>query len=161
MSLDVRRHDAFHRREMSLVRVGWVALSLFLAAGLLGLLGPGPLSSRTAVGPRGLVEVEYQAMAHIEADDSLTLRFAPEAVEDGTIVVDLVGDWVHAVEWQGVTPQPAGESLVPNGLRLEFDAAGEGVTQVQIFFRPQALWRQSAVATVRGDAAAFHPFVLP
>lgn len=161
MSLEVRTHEEFQRRERDLARVGWAVLTVFLVAGLVGLLGPGPLSSRTAVSPRGLVEVDYQAVAHIEADDSLILRFAPGAVEDGTVVVDVVGDWVHAVEWQAVTPQPAAESLVPGGVRLEFDAAGAGVTQAQVFFRPQALWRRAATATVRGDTASFDPVVLP
>lgn len=123
MTLEVDRHEAFRRREHAVTSVGWVVMGVLVLAGLFGFVGPGPWSESTERSPGGAVEVGYLRVAHIEADDSLTLTFSPDAVEDGTIVADLTGPWVAGVDRQGITPTPSEETLIPGGVRLEFPAA--------------------------------------
>lgn len=166
MTLEVDRHEAFRRREHAVTSVGWVVMGALVLAGLFGFVGPGPWSESTERSPGGAVEVGYLRVAHIEADDSLTLTFSPDAVEDGTIVADLTGPWVAGVDRQGITPTPSEETLIPGGVRLEFPAAtttgdpGEAL-EVAILFRAQELWSLPGRLDVAGETAEFSQFVLP
>lgn len=95
MDLEIRQDQRFQQREWRLERIGWTLIALFVLAGLLGLLGPGPLSWATARSDGGLVEVEYQRFTHWVADDTVEIRVAPDAVGAGAFEVTLTGDWVE------------------------------------------------------------------
>src|SRR5690625_1718489 len=126
MRLDIEQDARFQQREWRIERVGWVLLTLFIVAGLVGVLGTGPLSWTTARSPHGVVAVAYQRVTHHEADDSIELTFSPEAVQDGTVVVELTGSWVTGVDRQSMAPEPAEERVVPGGTVLELPVERAG-----------------------------------
>jgi hypothetical protein len=50
----------FQQRMWAVQRVGWVVIMCILVAALLGLLGSGPLASRTLNSPQGGFRLEYE-----------------------------------------------------------------------------------------------------
>lgn len=167
MGLEVRQHERFQQREWRFERVGWALVGLFVVAGLLGFLGKGPFSWATARSESGWVAVEYQRINHHEADDAITLQFAPEAVQNDTITVEFTGSWISGVDRQGISPQPSDELLTPGGVALEFpvDRAGTPETgralNVTITFRAQEYGALSGEVSVAAERASFSQFVLP
>lgn len=161
VTLQIGQNERFQRREWRFERIGWVIVALFVVAGLVGLLGTGPLSWATAGSDQGLVTVEYQRITHHEADDSLELLFAAEAVEDGTISLELNGSWVAGVDIQSISPQPAEERAVPGGVVFDIAVERPGQTSVVIGFRAQEYGTLDAAVAVRDDTASFTQLVLP
>ncbi len=82
--LDLDDDADFERRDRQLTRVGWILLTAFVLAAFVGLLGPGPLSARTPTSADGALGVEYHAIGHIEADDSMSLLLDASTVEGDT-----------------------------------------------------------------------------
>lgn len=161
MDLEIRQDEAFQRREWRFERIGWGVLTLFVLAGLLGLLGKGPLSWATA-SAGDVVAVEHSSITRVEADDSVVLTFGPEAVAGDTVTVQLVGSWATDVDLRSISPQPSEESLVPGGRVLEFavDTIGEDLA-VLIMFRAQGIGVYAADVTVADRTASFRQLVLP
>lgn len=161
MALEIQQDERFQRRESRVERVGWGVLAVFVLAGGVGALGPGPLSWRADSGPEGVVTAEYDRVGHIEADDSLTLRLAPEAVVDGAVTVRFTGDWLEHVEIQGTSPQPAEETAVPGGLELEIPAAEGSAVALHIAFRAESVGRLQGTVEAAGDSVTFDQLILP
>ena len=167
MGLDVRQDERFQHREWTAERVGWALMGLLVVAGLLGFLGKGPFSWATARSDRGWVAVEYQRVNHHEADDSIVLAFAPQAVENDAITAELTGSWVSGVDRQGISPQPAEEMLIPGGVVLEFPVERAGTLDtgpaltVTVTFRAQEYGGLSGEVAVVDERASFTQFVLP
>lgn len=161
MTLQIDQNERFQRREWRFERIGWGILGVFVLAGLVGLLGTGPLSWAAARSEQGLVTVEYQRIAHHEADDSVSLVFAADAAEEGTISVELTGSWVAGVDMQGISPQPVEERAVPGGVVFDIAVERPGPTSVLIGFRAQEYGTLEATVAVRGDTTSFTQLVLP
>lgn len=159
VDLEVRQDEEFSRREWALERVGWVVLTLFVLAGLAGLLGSGPLSwSRSGA---DAVVVHYDSTTHFEADESVTLVIGPDAVRDGTAAVTVTGSWVSGVDLQGIVPEPSAQRLVPGGVLLEFDVEIPGELEVQLSFRAQAYGTLTADVGAGDDVVTFSQLVFP
>jgi hypothetical protein len=161
VDLEIRQDERFQQREWRLERIGWTLITLFLLAGLLGLLGPGPLSWATARSDGGLVEVEYQRFTHWVADDTVEIRVAPDAVEAGAFEVTLTGDWVEAADLQGITPQPSEQRSTPQGVVLQVPVEDPADAHVQLSFRAQSVGRLHATVTAGGESARFTQLVWP
>jgi hypothetical protein len=161
MGLQISHNEAFQRREWAFQRVGWIVIGLLVIAGLVGLLGPGPFSGRTASGADGALQVEYQRLAHLEADDLISLTLAPEAVSGDSVNVEIDGHWVRAVDIQGISPQPQEEVETPYGLRLTFPVTPGAGVSVQINFRAQQIGSIDGGVRFEGQTVAFDQFVYP
>ncbi|MFP5334867.1 MAG: hypothetical protein ACLGIV_06090 [Actinomycetes bacterium] len=161
MDLHVRQHERFTRREWRVERVGWVVMTAFVLSGVLGLLGPGPLSWTTAESSNGVVAVDYQRVVHHEADEALTLTFTPEAVQDQQVTLELTGDWLEGIELQGISPAPSSEQLTRDGAVLEWDVDQPGSLEVTVTYRPQRYAALDADLAVRQDRLTLSQLVLP
>lgn len=162
MNLDVEQDLGFPGREERAKRLGWFLMTAFVVAGLVGLLGAGPISSTAEASPDGLVTVVYDEVIRLEADESLTFRLGPEAVVDGSVTLDVTGPWVAAIDWRGTSPTPSSQVLLPDGVRLVFDAApAEEPLTVDLTYRAARLWSQDGTATVQQDDVTYSQFVLP
>lgn len=159
MDLEIGQHERFQQLEWRAERTGWVLIALFVVAGLLGGLGTGVLSWRTA--STGAVTVAYDRVTHHEADDSLTVTFTEAAVEDGTVTAELTGSWPSAVDIDAISPEPAAQLLTPGGLVLEFDVERPGELTVVVSFRAHRHGAQDGRLTVGADTVAFSQFVMP
>lgn len=161
LDLDIEQNDRFQRREWRVERLGWLLLVLFVLAGLLGFLGTGPFSRATANSETGAVQVEYQRVAHHEAEESLTFLFSPDAIEDGKIILELTGSWVGGVDVSSISPTPSTQYAIPGGVAMEFEVLQPGDVQAFFSFRAKDYGGSDARATVGGDSVSFSQLVLP
>ena len=67
-------HSRHQRREWRFERFGWTGFVLILAAGLMGFLGPGPLTFEKRSSDDGLLTIEYQAVEHNGAPGVFVVR---------------------------------------------------------------------------------------
>ncbi|WP_043502512.1 hypothetical protein [Georgenia sp. SUBG003] len=161
MDLDINQHERFQQREWAANRLGWVLLGLFIVAGLVGLLGTGPLSWTTTDSRNGVLTLEHDRVTHYEADDTITLTVAPDAVVDGTVTVQLTGSWPSGVDVQSISPEPAEQRAVPDGLVLEVPVEGGGDVEISVNFRAQEIGTLSGDVAVGDDTVSFSQFVMP
>lgn len=161
MGLQVRQHERFTRREWRIERVGWLVMTVFVVAGLVGLLGPGPLGWTTAETSGGLLAVEYQRVVHHEADESLTFTFSPEAVQDQQVTLEVTGDWLQGIDLQGISPTPSSEKLTRDGAVFEWDVEQPGALEVIVTYRPQGYLVLDADLAVEQDRLTLSQTVLP
>lgn len=116
--LQLRDDPAFLRRSWAGERIGWVFLGLLLAAGILGLLGPGWLSRATAEGP---LRVRYDRFGRLDGEAELQIRLAPP---DRSLWIE--NRWLDGVRIEGVRPPPASARSAQDWTVFTFDGA-EGV----------------------------------
>lgn len=161
MDLEIRQHKQTQQREWRLERVGWTLIALFVLAGLLGLLGPGPLSWATTRSDGGLVEVEYQRFTHWIADDTVDIHVGSDAVQGDTFEVTLTGDWVEAADLNGITPEPSEQMSTPQGLVLQIPVQDPADAHVGLSFRATSFGRLHATVTVGSESAQFSQLVWP
>lgn len=161
LDLEIRQNARFQQREWRLERVGWLLMAVFILAGLIGILGPGPLSWATADSEAGTFQVEYQRVGHNEADDSVRFLFSEDAIEDGKVTLELTGSWVSGIDVSGISPEPSAQYAIPDGIALDFDVLQPGDISVALTFRAQDYWMLDAEATVGEDSTSFTQLVLP
>lgn len=112
----------------------------------------------------GLIRVELNRVAPFQADISMTMTFAPQAVEDGTISLELTGPWASGVEsvaLQGITPEPSEQQAFSDGIVVTFQADPSAKTEVSFSFTAREHLTLEDRATVKGDTVSFSQFVLP
>lgn len=160
-TIDLDDDPDFERRDRVVTRVGMVLLILFVLAAVLGLLGPGLLSSGTTASDDGAIEIEHNSIGHIESDDSLSLLLDNTTIDGEVLTVELTGSWVTGVDMTTISPVPAGERLVPEGLVLEFDVERPGDLEVLVHFRAKDLGRLGLTASAGDSSVSVTQFVLP
>jgi hypothetical protein len=161
VDLEIRQHKRFQQREWRLERVGWGLIAVFVLAGLLGLVGPGPLSTATARSDGGLVEVQYQRFTHWIADDTVEIHVAADAVQADTFEVTLTGDWVQSADLNAITPEPSEQRSTPQGIVLEIPVEDPAGADVQLSFRATSIGPLHATVTAGSESAQFSQFVWP
>lgn len=160
-TLDLDDDPRFLAREHLATRIGWVALTAFLLAGLLGLLGPGPLSTTVSGASDSPVRVEHQRVTHYEADDSVTLLLDESLIEGDTLAVELTGAWLTGMDISSVSPQPDAQRLIPGGAVYEFAVARPADVEVSITFRAQELGRLPLTVSSGSSTVSLSQLVLP
>jgi hypothetical protein len=157
--LDVNEHMRFQRQEWRVERIGWVCVWGFMAAGLAGLVGRGPISSTKV--ESGAVTLEYHRLTHITQPEELKLRLRPKG--DGGAELLISGPFLHAVEITGITPEPSEQEARPGGaIALTFERSGDardfGVT---IDYEIVEAGRHKGRVEHAGDAVEFATFAYP
>jgi hypothetical protein len=161
VELQTQEQTRFQRREWAAQKAGTIVLVAFILAALVGLLGAGPLASTTRSSPQGLISVELDRVTRFEADDSMTMTFAPQAVENGTITLELTGPWTSGIDLQTITPEPSEQQAISGGIVMTFPADPTAETDVSFSFAAQEHLTLEGRATVREDTVTFTQFVLP
>lgn len=161
MELHSEEHLKFQRREWTVQKIGTVGLVAFIIAGFMGLLGAGPLATTSRTSTEGLVEVTFDRVIRSNSDDRLIFTFAPEAVEDGAVTLELTGDWTNGMDLDVITPDPIEQQAIPNGLAMTFKADDSHETQVTIPFVAREHFTHEGEVTVNGDSVVIKQFVLP
>lgn len=161
MGLQVAEHEAFQQREWTAQRIGWACIAAFVAAALLGVLGPGPLSATTATSDDQLLEVEHQRFRHLEADDMITVVLAPAAVTGDAVEVELAQDWVRSVDISGITPEPQEQVATSYGLRLAVSSEPSSQVTIRIAFRATRIGIVDAGVRFQGRTTTFRQITYP
>lgn len=151
----------FPRREWIAQRIGKVLLSVFVLAGLAGLLGAGPLSSTTRQSADGLFSVEVNWVSRHQEDETLTVTFSPEAVQNGTVTLELTGEWLAGADLQNISPEPAEQRALADGIALTFLVEPSAETAVSLSFTTAGHFALRGRAAVGDDSVTFTQFVLP
>lgn len=95
----------FEHRSWRVQRVGWVLMLLFVLAGLLGVVGSGPLSNATSGNPDG-VEIQYQRFARSYASQELIVTIAPLLLGGEQVELSITRDYLDHFEVETVIPEP-------------------------------------------------------
>jgi hypothetical protein len=149
--------------ELWLHRIGWSSIGLVLLAAAAGLMGPGPLSSRTAnAGPS--LKIEYDRFTRWHSPATLRVTVARSAAA-GQVRLNLNRAFLEAIELQSVTPEPARVELAPGGQTYVFDAprlAG-GDAEIVFHYRADRTLRNlgGVIGVDGGPRLAFSQFVYP
>ncbi|MCC6421786.1 MAG: hypothetical protein IT429_26510 [Gemmataceae bacterium] len=157
--LEIDEDMVFQRRAWRLQRVAWALGGLVLIAGLLGLLGNGPLAGATA--RSGEFEARYDRFLRLEAPSTLQFDMpAPEG--EGEVRLRLSGGWVEKSQVTGVTPEPASAAGGEQSLVYTFTAEeGQQSVAIQIHFEPSRFGRVKGVAETGGERVTFTQWVYP
>ncbi|MEA2510189.1 MAG: hypothetical protein QOG21_2271 [Actinomycetota bacterium] len=119
----------FQRKEWRVQRIVWLFVVAILVAAVIGLIGPGPLSS-TSAGPAGF-RVHYLRFARWQAPQSLVVSVGSQ--RSGTLQLSFNRSFLDSMAVQQVTPQPAGVKVSATGFLFTFDATS-GTVPADITF---------------------------
>ena len=165
--MGVRRIDDFEidedirhsEREWRFERVGWIVMGLVTLAALLGFLGPGPLSARTASDGSGSFTVRYERFDHAHAKSELRFEIGPAAISRGPLQVWIDRSYLDEIRLVSMDPEPercevssdrviytfgAGGSPVSVNIDCEFEAFGRHRGRAGIPGGPEVAWEQFA-----------------
>jgi hypothetical protein len=117
-SLEIDEDLIFERRQWGVQRAGWVVILLIVLAGLVGLLGPGPVSTVKAVS--GALTVEYERVVRKQAPTELHVRLAPGAAQDGEVALFLDQAYLAKVGINSVIPEPIEMEATADGVVFRF-----------------------------------------
>jgi hypothetical protein len=150
----------FQQRDWRMQHIGWALLALLVAAGLAGLLGPGPLSNVHARGSQGL-EVEYERFVRHGAESEIRVSVPQPA--SGRVRIAITREYLESLNLQQVLPSPALVRPSRDSLVYEFERAIEdGPVQATFVIQPGELGSHVArVAVDAGSSVAIRQFTYP
>lgn len=162
-TLQINEDIPFQRRFWIVERVGWVIMAIVVAAGALGLFSSGPLSRRQVGDPAGLLTVEHQRFARLQAPVEIRLTLSPAATAAGTVSLRLERDLVDALEIERMRPQPLRMWADGGGLRLDVAVAEPGrPAEIRVYTKPGRVGTLDGGIGLAGrEAARFSQFVYP
>jgi hypothetical protein len=143
--LEIEQDSRFQQREWQFQRVGWWALSAFVAAAALGLFGSGPLSRAEAGDSRASLWIEYERFVRVGAPTRIVIHVnAPQ--ESGATELRINREYFDALRVEHITPQPSRMAVGEQDVRLAFDGEGTQPAAASIAFdmEPLSPGRQSA-----------------
>jgi hypothetical protein len=161
--MQIDEDPKFTRRLWKVERVGWAFLAAFVAAGLLGLAGAGPISDRTAESPDGRLRVEYERFGHQLSDSRLRvhLRLPPES--RGMGLLWLGREYLDALKVETLSPEPAAVRAESDRTTYAFLAGeGDGTLTVTFDFTFRRAGRiRGRVGSADASPVEFRHFVYP
>ena len=161
--LEVGQDLNFQRRSWTLERAGWVVMILLLIAALLGLLGPGPLSSATAGDPDSALWVEYNRFERYHAPTTLRAHIGLGAARGGKVRLWLSRGFVESTEIHHIYPDPEVVEAGTDRFTYVFAAPDESKPVVITYqFESQKYWGQAArIGLDAGPELEFSQFIYP
>jgi hypothetical protein len=137
---------------------------VFVLAGLLGLLGAGPLGHRSIAASDGAVEVEYERFLRRGTRTRLLVRVRPTGADAPVLELRLARSYLDQMRVESVFPTPrqvqAGRDHVV--LDFEVDPRQPGPLTIAIHMLPQGIGgRWGAVGVGAGPELGFRQWVNP
>lgn len=121
MELELTQDLKFTRREWRVQRVAWVAFGVILLAALLGVFGPGPISSDEVSSDGGGLTVTYQRFNRKGAQNAVDVSVEPELLAGGQVELRLDRTWLSDVEVERITPQPSSTVVERDAIVYTFE----------------------------------------
>jgi len=147
--LQIEENRAHSRLEWRIERVGWAVMALLLAAGLLGLLGYGPLSQVQAGDP-GTLSVTYDRLQRSSAPSEYRFTIAPSLARDGQFHLRFDDALLEEVDIESIIPEPEHVRAGPGYTEYRFAMAAAGESPVRVQFQ----FKQTTFGHVRGSVSA-------
>lgn len=156
---DIGEDLAFQRRNWRAQRVGWVLLGLLIAAGLAGLLGPGPLSDVSARDGERL-EVEYERFVRHGSPSDIRVTIPRPGTK--LVRVAVSRDYLDAVWLMEILPTPMRVQAADSDVVYTFERLGSGPLEATFGIRPKALGTHEArIALDDGSRVSVRQFTYP
>jgi hypothetical protein len=157
--IDTGFDPGFETRWWTFMRIVWCAMAVFIAAGLAGALGRGPLSRAVAQAPS--VRVEYERVLRFRTPTLVGVRWSPPA--DHELSLRVQGSCLRALRVERVVPEPKATAPVADGMWLQFDApTAESPVDVALALEPGQLGRARCVIEPDGsEPVTITQLVLP
>lgn len=149
--LEVNEDLEFQRREWRAERIGWALLFLLILVAAVGLFGHGPLSWTSATSRDGTLEVSFERFGRNGGTQSLVVRAGASSAADREWQLDVGDDYVGAVKFTSISPQPDATDRIPGGIRYTFSQA-EPAADLEVTFEltPDSLWSVSGELRLAG-----------
>jgi hypothetical protein len=152
-TIQIEEDRAYQRREWRFERIGWGLMALVLLAGLLGLLGYGPLS-RTQAGTPGVLTVAYDRLQRSSAPTDYRFEAAPALARDGQLRLRFDNALLEEVEMNSILPEP--QEVRSGAGYTEFvfamDAGAGPPARIQFQFHPATFGHVRGRITADGAA---------
>jgi hypothetical protein len=161
--LDVGQDLEFEKRWWKIERTGWAVIALVLLAALLGFLGPGPLTKKTAGMRNGPLWLEYYRFQRYQAPVELRVNVGAGAAKDNHLGLWINQQYIEAIQIHHVDPEPesvelAGQRFVYTFKAAELSAAGK----IVFHFKPTTFGKTSVqIGLVNGGEIGFTQFFYP
>jgi hypothetical protein len=164
--LEVNEDLRFQRRMWVAQRVGWIVMALVVLAALLGLLGPGLLSTSAKAGSEGtsLSVEEYERVLRYRKPTTLRLGLGEGAVTGtGEARLWLDRKYLESFQVQKVTPEPDSVEAGPDRLTYVFDVRElSEPTSVTFELQPEKMGLlRPQVGLDDGEQVSLDQFVYP
>lgn len=140
--------DPRERRRSRMVHyIGTGLFVLVLLAGLIGLVGKGPLSKAHGSSADGNLSVDYYRFIRYQGPVETTLSIDRDATRDGSVQLSLSRDFIEKIELRRIEPEPesqsAGDEFFTYTIRVKTNAPAK------IYLRYEANHFGSLVYRVR------------
>jgi hypothetical protein len=161
--LEVGQDLQFEKRWWKIERAGWAAIALVLLAALLGFLGPGPLSKKTAGDRNGPLWLEYHRFERYQAPVELRLNVGPGAAKDKQVGLWINQEYIDAIQIDHVDPEPESVELANQRFVYTFKASELSAAGKIVFhFKPTTFGKTPAqIGLVNGAELRFTHFFYP
>ena len=116
--LELETDESFQSNEWRIQRVGWVVWSLVIIAGIIGLLGSGPLSHKEIVAADRSLTVAYDRYLHYHHPTQLTLSVGE--IADDELRIKFNRELLDQLQVERIEPQPTKAELTDDGVIYTF-----------------------------------------
>jgi hypothetical protein len=142
-------------------RIGWIAMAAAILAGVLGLLGPGPLNDRVAGHKGSALWVDYKRFGRFQAPLSMEVHAGPSAA--GLLHLWLNRDYVQGLQLKQVFPEPARSEVGANRFRLTFPISEPTADAIVTFtFEPEQIGSFHGIVGIEGGVTVeLDQFIYP
>lgn len=161
--LEIGQDLRHHALEMKIERGGWIVMALILVAALVGLLGPGPLSSATAGEKGSPLAVEYNRFERYQSPNQMRVHIGAGASRDGKARLWVNREFIENIQLRNIDPEP--ESIEATADRFVYlfnlpDA--NSPSAVSFHFEPNKFWQMPVRVGLEGGAeVSFSQFYYP
>jgi hypothetical protein len=156
--------DLKHQKRLWIVeRIGWAVMVLLMGAGLMGLLGAGPLSHATAGKAGSELWVDYQKLDRCEASSQLRVHVGSESLKGDSLRLWVSRQYLDKTEVEKTTPEAEHQEAAGDRVVYVFRTAGSNEPIVLTFHvRPTEHGKNHArIGIVNGPEVHFSQFIYP
>jgi hypothetical protein len=164
--IEIDENLRFQRRMWRIERIGWWGIAAILVSAVVGLFGHGPASRATLevtdpIEPAGRMLLDYERFGRAFSESRFVFT-RPAGLTDGkSFTLWLSGDYLNHVEVLRITPDPAGQELVSNGVRYHFPVH-DGPQHVTFRFKAQRPGALTGTFRLNdGPPATFRQWLFP
>ncbi len=125
----------FQRRWWRFERIMWSIFAVIIVLDVLGAFGRGVLAHAERHTPDGTLNVKYERIERASTPSIMSIRFGPEAIQDGKIQLFLTESVVKDLGAQRIIPQPLSSTIGNGGITYTFPATSTPAA-VDIAFEP-------------------------
>jgi hypothetical protein len=161
--LDLEQNDQYQQWEWRIQRVGWTLWLGVIVAGLVGLIGTGPLSTTHVSSPDGTLRVTYDGYVHLRQTLTLAIQVRSNPGQEGNFRLMVSQKYLDGIEIHRIQPEPIRSEIGQDGVLFVFDRQ-PGTTEGEIVMHLEhevSGTIQARIALEGGQAVEFSQFVYP